>query len=89
MEIMNLKTSYGWSNASVDAFLILMGKMFPQPHRLPALREDGRKQIITLHGLDYIRIHACSNDCVLFCGELADLSECPKCGEVKYIQNIS
>jgi hypothetical protein len=29
MEIMNLQTSYGCSNASMDALLSLMGKMLP------------------------------------------------------------
>jgi hypothetical protein len=89
MEMMNLQTSYGWSNASVDALLSLMGKMLPQPHRLPATREDARKQMITLHGLDYVRIQACIKDCVLFRGEFADLSKCPKCGEARYRRDVS
>jgi uncharacterized protein (UPF0212 family) len=66
-----------------------MGKMLSQPHRLPATREEARKQMITLHGLDYVRIHACINDCVLFQGELADLSKCPKCGEARYQRDVS
>jgi hypothetical protein len=47
--IMNLQTSYGWSNASVDALLCLMGKTLSQPHRLLATREEAKKQMITLH----------------------------------------
>jgi hypothetical protein len=89
MEIMNLQTSYGWSNASVDALLSLMGKMLLQPHCRLATCEEARKQMITLHGLNYVRIHACINDCVLFRGEFADLSECPKCGEARYRHDVS
>jgi hypothetical protein len=42
-----------------------------------------------LHGPNYVRIHACVNDCVLFRGEFADLSECPKCGEARYRRDVS
>jgi hypothetical protein len=65
------------------ALLSLMGKMLPHPHCLPGTREEARKQMITLHGLDYVRIHACINNCVFFPSELAYLSQCPNCGEAK------
>jgi hypothetical protein len=39
------------------------------------------KQIICPLGLDVKKIHACKNDCILYCGEeYEDLKKCPICG---------
>ena len=35
-------------------------------------------------GLDYVKIHACEKDCVLFWKENANLDTCPKCGESRW-----
>jgi hypothetical protein len=35
--------------------------------------------VIREFGLDYKKIHACVNDCVLFRNEHADAQECPVC----------
>jgi hypothetical protein len=52
METMNLQTSYGWSNTSVDVLLSLMGEMLSHAHHLPTSCKEVRKQMITLHGLE-------------------------------------
>jgi hypothetical protein len=69
MEIMNLQTSYGWSNASVDALLTLIRKMLPTLNQLPATRVNARARNTRLNGLDYNKIHALPNDCALYCGK--------------------
>jgi hypothetical protein len=35
-------------------------------------------------GLKFEKIHACKNDCILFCGENALLTECPNFGTSSY-----
>jgi hypothetical protein len=45
MEIMNLQTSYGWSNVNVDALLTLIGNMLPAPHQLLATRVEARARM--------------------------------------------
>jgi hypothetical protein len=35
-------------------------------------------------GLKFKKIHACKNDCILFCGDNAALTECPKYGTSRY-----
>jgi hypothetical protein len=35
-------------------------------------------------GLDYQKIHACINDCVLFRKEYVDMDTCPTCGESRW-----
>ena len=43
IDIMNLQTTYGWSNASVDASPNLFGKMLPTPNYLPLTRVDAHE----------------------------------------------
>ena len=35
-------------------------------------------------GMDYNKIHACPNDCILFRKEYEQLDKCPKCGSSRY-----
>ncbi|XP_054797583.1 uncharacterized protein LOC129302714 [Prosopis cineraria] len=35
-------------------------------------------------GMDYRRIHACLNDCILYKNEYEGLHKCPKCGTLQY-----
>ena len=37
-----------------------------------------------LLGLDYEKIHACQNDCILYRNEFENLSECPMCGASRW-----
>jgi len=37
-------------------------------------------------GIEYNRIHACPNDCILYKKEFEDLKKCPKCGSSWYKQ---
>ena len=39
-------------------------------------------------GVDYVRIHACVNDCIIFWNEHGDLATCPRCGEARYKEGI-
>jgi hypothetical protein len=42
------------------------------------------KKIICPLGIEVEKIHACKNNCVLFCGDYADLDKCPKYGYDRY-----
>ena len=46
------------------------------------------KQIICPLGLDVEKIHACRNDCMLFCNSDADLEACRICGASQYKCNV-
>ena len=64
--------------------------MFPKPvYRLPQSRLEARGYVTAMPGLDYNKIHACINDCILFRGEYQNLKECPKCGEGRYRSDVS
>ena len=38
--------------------------------------------------MDYVRIHTCVNDCILFRNEHGDLAACPRCGEARYKEGM-
>ena len=65
VKLMHLKTLSGWSNKSIDMLIELLKDAFSEGETLPKSDYETKSLMSTL-GLDYIRIHACKNDCVLF-----------------------
>ena len=66
----------GMTNIAIDYILDLFRETLPKGHFIPTNVAQVRK-VIRDFGLDYIKIHACVNDCVLFRNEHADAQECP------------
>ena len=66
---------------------MLLGKMLLKDNHLPEDRQIARS-VVTSLGTNYVCIHACVNDCVLFCNEHGGLSACPKCGEAHYKEGL-
>ena len=56
---------YKISNAALEAILNLFSKVLPEGHCLPDSLDKVQRVARDL-GLDYVKIHACKNDCVLF-----------------------
>jgi hypothetical protein len=67
------------SHASL-AILHLFSLLLPEGHCIPDTLDKVRKVVHDL-GLDYEKIHACVNDCVLFQKNYARMDKCPTCGE--------
>ena len=42
------------------------------------------KKILCPIGLEYRKIHACPNDCILYRKEFEGLHKCPRCGVSRY-----
>jgi hypothetical protein len=75
-----LKASNRWSDGSLNDLLKLLKDMLPQGNAVPEIIYEA-KQLICLLGLEVEKIHACKNDCILYCEpEYEDLEECPICG---------
>jgi hypothetical protein len=56
---------FGLSNGALEAILQLFSLVLPEGHCVPDTLEKVQKVVHDL-GLDYQKIHACINDCVLF-----------------------
>ena len=83
IKLYNLKTCHGWTDKSFTELLALLKEMLPKDNVLPSRTYDA-KQMLGSIGLNYEKIHACPNDCILFRNEHASLTSCPKCNASRY-----
>ena len=78
VELFQVKCMYGISNKALEGVLFLISKILPKGHCVPNTMEKVQSVVRDL-GLDYIKIDACENHCVLFWKEYKKLDICPKC----------
>jgi hypothetical protein len=80
VKLFHLKAGNRWSDCNFKELLTLLKDMLPQGNAAPETVYEA-KQIIYPLGLEVEKIHACKNDCILYCGpEYEDLEKCPICG---------
>ncbi|XP_025621653.1 uncharacterized protein [Arachis hypogaea] len=82
-----LKCLHGWSNASFTSLLELLKEAMPDIN-IPSSFHKTKAMIRDL-GLDYKKIDACPNDCLLYRKELKDEKQCRVCGTSRYTENSS
>ncbi|KAK3179738.1 hypothetical protein Dsin_032923 [Dipteronia sinensis] len=80
MKLYNRKGKYGWSDNSFSDLLSALTDTFPDGNEMPSSMYEAKKTITAL-GLEYEKIHACPNDCILYRNDYKDLSSCPICKE--------
>ncbi|XP_024200640.1 uncharacterized protein LOC112203982 [Rosa chinensis] len=61
----NLKAKHGLSDACYSDMLILIGILLPEGNEVPGSFYEAKKTLCAL-GMDYQKIHACPNDCILY-----------------------
>ena len=79
----NLKASGCWSNSSFTKLLEFLRRLLPEGNKLPTSMYEAKKTLSTL-GMDYEKIHACENDCVLYRHEYEDENFCPVCQQARW-----
>nr|KYP36575.1 hypothetical protein KK1_042298 [Cajanus cajan] len=65
LRLFNLKARNGWSDKSFTELLELVKEMFPEGNTLPNRNYEAKKVLCPM-GLEYKKIHACPNDCMLY-----------------------
>ncbi|XP_044499442.1 uncharacterized protein LOC123220908 [Mangifera indica] len=80
-----LKCIHGISNVAITNILELLREAFPHA-KLPTSFNVAKKMVKDL-GLEYQKIHACPNDCMLFWDENETLSSCKVCGASRWKSN--
>ncbi|XP_024195993.1 uncharacterized protein LOC112199170 [Rosa chinensis] len=78
-QLHNLKARFGMSDTCFSELLATVGSLLPKDNVLPQTLYEAKKTLSNL-GLQYEKIHACPNDCILFRKEFSDATICPKCG---------
>ena len=68
VQLLNIKCLFGLSGKAIDTLLSLLAKAFPQGNKVPISYYEAKKFIHEL-GLDYVKIDACLNDCILYRGD--------------------
>ena len=66
--LLELKARNGMSDTRFNDVLPLLQKFVPSPNELPQNMYEAKHMICPL-GLEVQKIHACTNDCILFCGD--------------------
>ncbi|XP_048494383.1 uncharacterized protein LOC125494708 [Beta vulgaris subsp. vulgaris] len=81
--LFNIKTKAVISDSAFTCCKHLFGDMLLDDHELPKSNYYTKKPMCPF-SLEYQRIHACPNDCVLYQNEYANMDECPRCGKSRY-----
>ncbi|XP_056697631.1 uncharacterized protein [Spinacia oleracea] len=79
----NIKTSGGWTDISFTELLVALSDMLPAGNELPRSNYYAKK-LMCPFGLEYKKIHACPNDCLLYHKQYENLDKCPRCGVLHY-----
>ncbi|XP_073129612.1 uncharacterized protein [Henckelia pumila] len=79
VKLYNTKARHGMSDALFSDLLTDFGDMLPDNHNLQSSTYDAKKTLSCL-SLSHEKIHACSNDCILYRKQYKDCVSCPKCG---------
>jgi len=67
----------------ITKLLQLLKDMLPDRNTLPN-RNYAAKRILCPMGMEYKKIHACPNDCILYRKDFDLLKNCPRCGLSRY-----
>ncbi|XP_058784039.1 uncharacterized protein LOC131658801 [Vicia villosa] len=83
LKLFNLKAISGWTDKSFIELLELLTQMLPEGNILP-IRYYETKKILCPMSLEYEKIHACPNDCILYRKEYVNYNHCLKCKASRY-----
>ncbi|XP_062029071.1 uncharacterized protein LOC133745094 [Rosa rugosa] len=79
IQTFNLKAKHGMTDACYSDMLIMIGGLLPEGNQVPLSLYEAKKTLSAL-GMEYEKIHACPNDCILYRQQHADALICPNCG---------
>ena len=83
LSLVNVKAKYGWSDKSFSSLLQVVHNMLPEENMLPKSHYQVKK-IVCPMGMEYQKIHACPNDCILYRQQFQEMSKCPRGGVSRY-----
>ena len=83
LSLVNVKARYEWSDKSFTSLLQVLQDMLPKENTFPKCYCQAKK-ILCPMGMEYQKIHACPNDCILYRHEFEEMHKCPRCGASWY-----
>ncbi|KAL5190867.1 hypothetical protein HKD37_04G010217 [Glycine soja] len=88
LSLVNVKARYGWSDKSFTSLLEVVHNLLPEDNTLPKSYYKAKK-ILCPMGMEYQKIHACPNDCILYRHEFQEMLKCPIYGTSRTTTNLS
>ncbi|XP_062028954.1 uncharacterized protein LOC133744949 [Rosa rugosa] len=83
IQTFNLKAKHGMTDACYSDMLVMIGMLLPEGNEVPGSLYEAKKTLAAL-GMEYERIHACPNDCMLYRGQHSEATSCLICGESQW-----
>ncbi|WRX12284.1 hypothetical protein QQP08_004771 [Theobroma cacao] len=81
--LLNIKGMTGCSNATITMLLELLKSILPKGETLSKSYSEAARIMKGL-GLEYEKIYACCNDCMLFWGNYVEATSCHICGASRW-----
>jgi hypothetical protein len=82
--LMNMCTIHGCRNKFLDELFSILHKCLLPMDNCLSSNMRGAKTLTQQIGLKYKQIHACIFGCILYRGEYANCTHCPKCAKERY-----
>ena len=73
LSLVNVKARYGWSDKSFTSLLEVVHNLLPEDNMSPESYHKAKKTLCPM-GMEYQKIHACPNDCILYRHEFQEMS---------------
>ena len=83
LALLRFKAANGLSNKGFTEMLGILKEILTEDNVLPRNTNEVKKIVCPLE-LELQMIHACVNDCILYCAEYKDLRACPTCKHARY-----
>ncbi|XP_021845823.2 uncharacterized protein [Spinacia oleracea] len=87
ISLLHNKVSNKWTDKSFTMLLKSLHRAFNYDKHFPANDNQAKKYTRAL-GLDYVKIDACINHCILYRKEFANEEKCPKCQAPRWKENV-
>ena len=83
LQLMNIKSEFNMSVNCFDRLLVAIKSMLPKDEKLPESFYRAKKMVNEL-GLNYVKIDACPNHCMLYYKDNEDKASCDICGHSRF-----
>ncbi|KAL6185455.1 hypothetical protein ACLB2K_041588 [Fragaria x ananassa] len=83
VKLYNIKTKHIMSESAYSDVLAAFAEFLPTGNSIPDTLSEANK-VLTALGMDYTKIDACPNDCILYRKDYEEETKCPRCTKSRW-----
>ncbi|XP_004301612.1 PREDICTED: uncharacterized protein LOC101300922 [Fragaria vesca subsp. vesca] len=83
VKLYNIKTKHSMSESAYSDVLATIAEFLPTGNSIPDTLSEANK-VLTALGMDYTKIDACPNDCILYRKNYEEETKCPRCTKSRW-----